>query len=307
MAEQLKISVPEETSLITTRTINSKLWFVSATRFQQEILGYLAKYQTLYSVTIYHFILMGNHYHLVAKFPKDNRHKFMQAFNKIFSNAARRHIPGYKGGPIWARRYRPQALPRKEDIFNWFFYSALNPISTGLVSKLSEYNLYNGFADAISGKPRKCKLVNWVKYQNEKRSNKELTVDDCTQYFELKYSRLPGFEDVNKIYYQAIMDMEYQCRRKKLLEKYRAIGNGPIYRKATKTGSYPKKTKVSRRYDYRPLVLSLCKLTKSNYLSWYFCECEKHRLASKKYLAGDEAVEFPPGTFKPTKPIPSKK
>ena len=70
MSEQLKINIPEEVCLTTIRTQNSRLWFVNNKKLEEEVLSYLAKYQNIYGVVLYAFILIGNHYHMVAKFPK---------------------------------------------------------------------------------------------------------------------------------------------------------------------------------------------------------------------------------------------
>lgn len=52
------------------------------------ILGYLAKYQKMYKVKIYGFIIMGNHLHLLAAFPEGNKARFMRSFGAITGASA---------------------------------------------------------------------------------------------------------------------------------------------------------------------------------------------------------------------------
>ena len=79
MAYPLRLESADEIWHITTRTNGSKLWFVNNKALEYLILAYLAKYTKLYGVKLYAFILMGNHYHLIAKFPESNKAGFMQA------------------------------------------------------------------------------------------------------------------------------------------------------------------------------------------------------------------------------------
>jgi REP element-mobilizing transposase RayT len=302
MAEQLKINIPGETCFNTIRTALSRLWFVNNPSFDAEIKGYLAKYQAEFGVVIHHFIIMGNHYHLVARFPRANRHEFMKRFNRIFSNVARRHITDFPGGPLWARRYRPQALPQNEDIMHWFFYSALNPIHSGLTKNLSNYKSYNGFHDAISGRPVKCKLVNWQDYRNRRRYKANLRPEDCTDEHELVYSRLPGFENLSTKDYRSMMQKEFETRRTKAISERLAKGLGfasPKQIQKTPVGDIPKSTKTSRRYSRRPLVLTLSAKARKAYLDWYFSVVSQYKKVLARFKAGEWSKRFPPGTFSP--------
>lgn len=302
MAEQLKYNDPSEICFITTRTALSKLWFINNSRFCEEILGYLAKYQQLFQVEIYHFIIMGNHYHLIARFPRGNRHLFMKLFNRIFSNAAKRHIKNFEGGRIWARRYRPQVLIRSEDVKHWFYYSVLNPIISGLVKNLSDYPSYNGFKDAISGRARKYSLVDWEDYMNRKRGNSSLSPSDCTKEYELKYSKLPGLEELCGKDYRRSLLKEFEERRKRAIEERKGKGlgfAGAVKIRKTVAGAKPFRTKTSSRNSRRPLALSLCPKSKKAYLEKYFTMVSAYSAASRSYRRGDMYVKFPAGTFLP--------
>ena len=303
MAEQLKINIPEETCLITIRTQNSKLWFVNNKPLEEEILGYLAKYQTIYQVILYGFILMGNHYHLIGKFPKGNRSKFTKAFNRIFANVLTRHESDYEGGHVWGRRCRPQALPRNEDILHWFFYTVCNPISSGLVESINDYTSFNSFSLSLSGEKKSYLLIDWDDYNNRKRYNSKLKPNDCAKLYDLTFSRLPGYEDLSQEAYKDFLLKEYSRRSADIITKRTKEGKGFVEKEKlsqVKAGSAPKSTKTSTRWSKRPLVLTLCDITRANYLSNYFKIERLYREASRKYRQGNLKVKFPAGTFRPT-------
>ncbi len=68
---------------------------------------------------------------------------------------------------------------------------------------------------------------------------------------------------------------------------------------AQKPGTAAKNPKKSKRYTRRPLVLSVCKEARAQFLDWYFSVYSEYKRAVKKYLAGDLSVRFPPGTYRP--------
>ena len=299
MSDQLKITVKEEVSFNTIRTLYSILWFINNKAFEEEVLGYLAKYQEEYKFELNHFILMGNHYHMIAKFPLGNRHSFMQSFNKVFNNIAKRHIEDFPGGPLWSKRYSSQSLVRKEDRLHWFFYSALNPISSGLVDNIKDFNSYNGFFDAMNLRTREFKLVDWCKYHNNKRHNKNLKPSDCTKTYELKYSKLEGYENLSDAEYKDFIYKEYKQRSALLVEDMKAKGvkfMGKKKLEKLEPGSTPLESKKS---ETCPLILTLCKETRAKFMEWYRDISEKFKIASQRYLKGEYGVEFPMGTFKP--------
>ena len=302
MPEQLKINIPEEVCLTTIRTQNSRLWFVNNKKVENEVLSYLAKYQNIYGAVIYAFILMGNHYHMVVKFPRGNRHKFKKVFNRIFANILKRHEKEYLGGNVWGRRYRPQGLPRPTDIKHWFFYTALNPISSGLVTSICEYPIFNSFFMSLSGESRTFQFFDREKYQNLKRYNKKITKADCTEEYKLTFSKLPGCEDMSQEEYKNFLAAEYKKRRRDILKRRKEakqgfMGKAKLLQQVS--GSYPMKTKASSRNSHRPLYLSLCPETLALCLKGYFSVLDAYIKASHRYRQGFINTKFPAGTFRP--------
>jgi len=307
VAQDLSYENSELCFLGTIRTENSRLWFINNPKLEQRILAYLARYQELFGVRIYAFIIMGNHYHLLARFPRSNKAAFFQAFNAIIAKLTNCHVEAFEGGRLWARRVRVQAVPRNEDVEREFFYCALNPVSSGLTRTISSHRSYSSFTDAVYDRRKTFTVINWAEYNNRKRFNSCLKPHDYATQHTLIYSRLPGYEQMTKRQYVEVIHKKLEANRIKAIEKRLSEGKGfataeSLAKQAS--GAKPRFTKRSKRDSHRPLILTLCMETKEQFLSWYFSMLDAYRLASRRFRAGDSLQVFPPGTYQPPRPTP---
>src|SRR5690606_25655970 len=100
-SQPVRVECKDKVQLITCRTINSALWFVNNKKLQYVILAYLAKYAQKYGVLLYAFTIVGNHYHIVAKFPEGNRSAFFRDFNARIAQLVNYFVPNFIGGPLF--------------------------------------------------------------------------------------------------------------------------------------------------------------------------------------------------------------
>lgn len=302
MARDLAYEDPDKTFFITSRTIASRLWFVNNRKLHRKIAAFLAKYQRTYGVILYAFIIMGNHYHLIARFPNANKSKFLQAFNSIFARMVERMVPKFHGGKLWSRPSRCQVLPEAKDIEHWVLYAALNPVKSGLVQKYSDYETFNSFSTAIQGKVLEYELVNWTAFNNAKRVNKDVHPKDYSETFELTFSRIPGYESLSQREYLLMMEQKAEKRRGEMIAERLAKGEGFAgvdAIRATEPGAFPKHTKQAGHHTQRPLVLTLNPEARKVVLDEYFRRLDAYRRASQRYRDGNLNAEFPPGTYRP--------
>jgi REP element-mobilizing transposase RayT len=302
MAQPLRYESPDEIFLLTTRTIGSRLWFVNNPELEEKILGYLAKYQTIYEVDLYAFRLMGNHYHLIARFPKCNKAAFMRAFNAIIAKLVSSKVPGFTDGKLWARRYADQAIRGEDAVMHWFFYVVLNPVISGVAETIREFEGFNSFYYAASGSVTLHKVFNRGAYNEAKRWGAAVNKKDYIENYRLKFSRLPGYESNSQKEYQLMLGNQLEERRVRVIDERRRQGLGFASRetrKCTQPGAKPKFTKKSDRYSFRPLVLTLSKRLRKEFLEFYFDLTNRFREASDRYLRGEPLVEFPFGTYSP--------
>lgn len=302
MAQDLSVEYPDKVVLITIRTIASRLWFVNNQALVENILLYLAKYQEEYQCEVYGFVLLGNHYHLLAKFPLSNRSAFLKAFDSRIAHLVKKHVPHFRDGKLWARRPKVQAVLNSEDVMDRFLYVGLNHVSSGLCEKVSEHNGYTCLVDCFRKHGRKFRVIDWKDFNNRSRYNKKLRPKDCEKEYTLKFSRLPSLEGLSDSEYQTKVQGLIEARRKKIIEARRSSGQGfagkHVLRK-TKAGSMPRNTKTSTRESKRPLVLTLCMESKQRFLEWYFALLDAYKKASAKFRSGKLNAEFPPGTYRP--------
>jgi REP element-mobilizing transposase RayT len=293
--------------LCTARTINSRLWFVNNQKLENRILGYLAKYQEKYGAVIYAFTIQGNHYHLLAQFPNSNRAAFFRDFNARIAESVRYCVTQFEGGPLFDRRYTHQALPLAEDIKDYFFYCALQPVNAGLTRRISEYPGYNSFSDASKNSKREFKVISWGDYNSDKRHNPDIRIQNYTKIYQLSFTRLPKHSHLSQKAYAKDLLIELEDRRQRILKKQESDGHKSYCSKEMLEqiipGSKPFTTKKGSR---RPLVLSRCKKAKEAFLEWFFSILQRYWNASVRYLSGDTSVMFPPNTYKPPGPFVSE-
>ncbi|MBX7138262.1 MAG: transposase [Oligoflexia bacterium] len=302
MAYHPRIESSQYASFLTTRSRNSRLWFVNNSPLEKSILGYAAKYADRYGVKLYALAVEGNHIQAPAAFPLENRAHFMRDLNSSVARAVPRHTPEYDGGRFWARRYSSEFLPGAEDVEEYFFYTVLQPIKDGLVERLSDYPGYNCFNDAVKGIERPFKVVNWAEYYAAKRSNPRVPMKDYVETVFLKYERLPGYEHLSQAQYEKIMRDKLEQRRLAIVAERMNRGLcfvGTTALRKVKRGSLPKQSKTSDRMSHRPRVLSICNHRRAACRAWYFQIYYDFKDASCAYRSGDAEVIFPPGTYKP--------
>lgn len=289
-------------SFITTRTVQSRLWFVNNPQFEGAALGYAAKFSKRYNVKLYALGIQGNHFHCAGAFPKMNRANFMRDFNSCTAKALSKYTPEFGGGRVWGRRYSAEIMPGAEDVEEYFFYIVLQAVKDGLVQNISQFPGYNCFYDAARGVARKYKVINWKAYHDAKRSKLKVSLKDYIEVFELQYTRLPGYESLSQEEYYKMLKEKLEVRRAKILEERAAADLGFAGRAnllKTKRGELPQTTKTSTSTSHRPRILSVCPVRRAEYKDWYFSIYYAYKESSESYRSGNHMVLFPEGTYRP--------
>ncbi len=303
MGNHPRIEDKDVASFITTRTRNSELWFINNPKLEQEILAYAAKYSTSRNVKLYALALEGTHKHEAAEFPDENRADFMRDFNSAVAKAVPRFCPDYLGGSLFERRYSQEILPAADDIEARFFYTVLQPVNDGLVSKISDYPGYNCFHDAIYGIERTFTMTKWKEFNAARKRKPSTPIYKYQFQVTLKYDRIPGYESLSTKEYADMMMKKLEIHRLEVIRNREARGLfGFVGREALvkiKPGTRAINPKKSTRDSHRPRVLSVCPERYAYFLTWYFDIIDAYRVASEKYRNGDLSAIFPKGTYKP--------
>ncbi len=302
MANHNRIESSEIASFLTTRSRNAALWFINNRALESAILGYAAKFAHRYKVKLYALSIEGNHNQAPAHFPLANRAAFMRDWNSAIARAVPRFAPEYEGGRFWARRYSSEFLPAAEDIEEYFFYTVLQPIQDGLVRKISEYPGYNCFHDAVWGVERRFKVVRWAEFNEARRFSKYVKISDYTEVVNLKYERIPGYENLSQREYAAMMYKKLEERRLKIVADKQSLGKKFLGRdglKRLRPGALPINSKKSDRNSHRPRILAICGKRRAEYRDWYFRIYYAYKEASHLFRQGRLDTAFPQGTYRP--------
>ena len=176
----------------------------------------------------------------------------------------------------------------------------LQPVNDGLVDNIRDYPGYNCFEDAISGTEKHYRVVKWKEYNDARRWNPNVSIDDYTELCTLKYEKLPGYENLSQEEYKLQMRQKLAKRTQEALQKRKGKPSlGAVNLKTVQPGARPKRSKTSGPQDHRPRVLSKDHKRRSLGKAWYFQIYWRYKAASKRYRNGEMDVEFPKGTYKP--------
>ena len=287
----------------TTRTRNCELWFVNNPVLDETILAEAARCKERYNCKLYALAIEGDHIQMPAQFPNGHQSDFMRDFNSYVANSVKRLVKNYPGGGLFARRFSGEFLPTDTDIERKFFYTVLQPVQDGLVSKISDFPGYNCFHDAVWGITRKFTFVDWTRFNSDKRWKRGIRIKDYTHEVTLKYDRLPGYEHLTQREYALLMSKKLEEYRIAAIKKREAEGTfgfaGKEYLKSVVPGTRAKNPKLSSRNSFRPRVISVDPIQREEIEAWYFETYFEYKRASRRYRRGDLSAVFPPGTNKP--------
>ena len=137
MARLARIAVPEYPYHVIQRGNNRQDIFGSAA--DRELMrDLLAESAALFSVAIHAYVLMDNHFHLLAT-PQE-----AQSLPKMMQAVGRRYVRYFndtqgRSGTLWEGRYKSALVQPKEYLLACMVYLDLNPVRAGLVSQPLDY------------------------------------------------------------------------------------------------------------------------------------------------------------------------
>jgi len=307
MGKALRVEQADTVWFITSRTNRSELWFIHCPKLIERMKAYLAKYVEKHSVIIYAHCIVGNHFHLIAKFPLRNKAAFMRDLNSITARLVRKYQRNFGSGTLFSRPHHALALLDNNAIEDKFLYTLLNFVSSGIVERIGDHPDSFGTFDPVTGISRTFKIICWRTYRDKKRYNKKLKPSDFEKKYTLTYTRLPGYEHLSQKEYEKLLRKKIEDRRCQLVEERFKAGKGFLGIKKLKEqtpGQKPKTTKTSSESSFMPIVQCSCPKLKEEYLKFYFDTVAEFRACFKKLKQGKQNVTFPSGTYPPRILVP---
>ena len=137
MARLPRLTVPGYPHHVIQRGNNRQPIFASDSD-RERLLALLAEYAAAFSVAIHAYVLMGNHFHLLATpSTADGLPKMMQAVGRRYV----RYFNDRQGrtGTLWEGRYRSTLIETDRYLLACMAYIDLNPVRAGMVAQARDY------------------------------------------------------------------------------------------------------------------------------------------------------------------------
>lgn len=274
------------------------------------IKGVLAAAQTLYPITICHFVVMTNHVHLLCVV-KNPAHvsDFMRYFKTELAHALNR-LFGWTGTTLWNAGYDSPVILSSSKLLERMYYLYLNPVRAGLVNRTSEYPGLNSYSALISGVHKEvCKKLSrsnipeippkTLSLTEQKLLAEQLNGVEGVEY-ELvlePWAWLNCFQDSQGWDPKRILTsflQELTLREDKLNQERR----GKVIGVRGLITDDPRRPYRSKRSGRRMICLSDSGEQRKAFISWYQAQCALARDAILRWRKGILALP-PPGFFLP--------
>lgn len=137
MARLPRLTVPGYPHHVIQRGNNRQPIFVAAEDFGR-MLALLSEYARQFQVAIHAYVLMDNHFHLLAT-PEtaEGLPKMMQAVGRSYVRYFNDHHG--RSGTLWEGRYRSTLIETDRYLLSCMAYIDLNPVRAGMVAQARDY------------------------------------------------------------------------------------------------------------------------------------------------------------------------
>jgi len=146
VARPLRVAYPGAFYHVTSRGNERRKIFLSR-RDGEKFLEYLRDGCTKFNVLIHAYILMGNHYHLIAETPQANLSVFMHALNSWYTTYF--NIKRKRSGHLFQGRYKALLVDVDSYLLELSRYIHLNPVRAGISEKPEDW-LFSSYRSYIT-------------------------------------------------------------------------------------------------------------------------------------------------------------
>ncbi len=151
MARKPRIIQTDYPYHLTARTNNQAFRFQDREAGIRLIAEVLAETRQRYGLAIRHFVLMSNHFHLLASLSEENLSRAMQYF--LSRVALRYNRLNHRSGHLWGGRFRSTIIATDQSYLRVVRYLYQNPVRAKMVEKPSDYDssTFSFYAFGIKG------------------------------------------------------------------------------------------------------------------------------------------------------------
>ncbi|MFN0162835.1 MAG: transposase [Burkholderiales bacterium] len=137
MARLPRLVVPGQPHHLIQRGTNQQTLFRDGKDYER-MLTIISGYSQRFEVDLHAYVLMGNHFHLVATpAAASGLSLFMQAIGRNYVRYF--NIANGRAGALWQGRYKGTVIDSERYLFTCMAYVELNPVRAGLASHPGDY------------------------------------------------------------------------------------------------------------------------------------------------------------------------
>jgi REP element-mobilizing transposase RayT len=313
MASPPRITLPGTTVLLTCR-VQKGLPFVATLYMANIIWSYLARAQTLFPITISHFLVMGNHIHfiIVVRNP-ENVSAFMDHFKTETAHVINRLL-GKTHHSFWGASFDCVPILTVDDVIEKIGYVYTNPQKADLIRTIEEYPGVSSWEMWQGGVSRKVvptlRRVYFSKLRKFKLSRKEqrrladeiVAQSKETQTFTLSpdaWMQTFGItdpeemRDINKRIVKRVRELELEYEEKRIREGKGVLGPDYLIDRPLDADFEPKKFQkrawcICRDIPRRVQFIQFLKKLRAQAIE-----------VRERWRVGDYSVPYPLGLFPP--------
>jgi len=162
----LRMLLPGTIYFITNRCVDEQFFLKPGKKINNLIGGWLGRALAKYGrgITIYGFIFMSNHYHILLKDTKGMMPKFMWYFQTNLAKAINREMKRH-GGSVFAKRYDAVPVADDESFLNRLIYILGNGVKARLVKRADQWPGLSSLGASLNGEKLIFKMLNATAYQ----------------------------------------------------------------------------------------------------------------------------------------------
>ncbi|AKU98108.1 hypothetical protein AKJ09_04772 [Labilithrix luteola] len=272
-----------------TRRCTQRQFLLSADRHVVQTFEYiLAEAAERFGVTLYAWVLMGNHIHILIRDNHGNYPKFIEHLHKLISMAINDYLERHEN--LWScEQANVVWVVENDDKFGKLIYILANPVAAQLVERVGDWPSSSSLSLNVSGGEKVIK-----KPEGYFRKKGPMP-DEVT----LRVARLEGFEELSQKEWSAkvlaaLDEAEVDARKKRMKTKGRVLGRKAVL------AALPTDTPatVEERRRFKPTVACQNGESRAHALDILRSFRADYADALRMWLRGNRKAKFPDGTYR---------
>lgn len=283
-----------------------------ASEYMKVILrGIFARAQSLYPVTICHYLVMPNHVHMIIVVEDPEAVPgFIGAIKREISHAINR-LAGRRKRTIWCDGYDAPVLLDPDKVVEKIAYIYSNPQKANLEETIERYPNFNSWQVFLTGGAEQ-KFRRIPRCCIAKLPKKELAVEDQRKFANklMENSVFGGIlyiePDAWLQCFKETEDADPDRYRREVVNKVRAaerrfakLRTCPVVGAEALCMQPIDRAYVPKKFGIRMICLSSFSELRTSFISWYKERCHEARNAFERRKLGDVLAKPPPGFFYP--------